>query len=55
MIESGNVQEWAKAIIWMLSNSEVAKQMAKAGKQVVIEKFSLNANTNSLIDLVVKN
>ena len=54
MIEPGNVEEWAKAIIWMLSNREPAKQMAKAGKQMVIEKFSLNANTKSLISLFKK-
>jgi glycosyltransferase involved in cell wall biosynthesis len=51
MIESGNVDQWAKAIIWMLSNTDHAKQMAKAGKQMVAEKFSLNANTKSLISL----
>jgi len=55
MIEPGNVQQWANAIIWMLSNPEPAKQMAKAGKKMVAEKFSLNANTNSLIGLFEKN
>jgi glycosyltransferase involved in cell wall biosynthesis len=54
MIEAGNVQEWAQAIIWMLSNPEPAKQMAKAGKHMVIEKFSLNANTKNLISLFEK-
>lgn len=54
MIEPGNVERWANAIIWMLSNPEPAKQMAKAGKQMVIEKFSLNANTKSLINLFEK-
>jgi glycosyltransferase involved in cell wall biosynthesis len=55
MIEPGNVEQWANAIIWMLSNPEPAKQMAKAGKKMVVEKFSLNANTNSLIGLFEKN
>lgn len=54
MIESGNVEQWAKAIVWMLSNTEHAKQMAKAGKQMVVEKFSLNSNTKSLISLFEK-
>ena len=54
MIEAGNVEEWAKAIIWMLSNQEPAKQMARSGKQMVIEKFSLDANTKSLISLFEK-
>jgi glycosyltransferase involved in cell wall biosynthesis len=55
MIEPGNVEQWVNAIIWMLSNPEPAKQMAKAGKKMVAEKFSLNVNTNSLIDLFEKN
>jgi glycosyltransferase involved in cell wall biosynthesis len=55
MIEPGNVEQWANAIIWMLSNPEPAKQMAKAGKKMVVEKFSLNTNTNSLIGLFEKN
>jgi glycosyltransferase involved in cell wall biosynthesis len=55
MIEPGNVEQWANAIIWMLSNPEPAKQMAKAGKKMVVEKFYLNVNTNSLIDLFEKN
>ena len=54
MVEAGNVQEWAKAIIWMLSNRAPAKEMAKKGKQMVVEKFSLNANTKSLISLFEK-
>jgi glycosyltransferase involved in cell wall biosynthesis len=55
MIESGDVEEWAKAIIWMLSNPDAAKQMAKAGKKMVVEKFSLHTNTNSLIRLLEQN
>lgn len=54
MIEPGNVEQWAQAIIWMLSNPEPAKQMAKAGRQMVVEKFSLDANTKSLISLFKK-
>lgn len=54
MIEPGNVEQWANTIIWMLSNRELAKQMAKAGRQMVVEKFSLNANTKSLISLFEK-
>jgi glycosyltransferase involved in cell wall biosynthesis len=38
----------------MLSNPEPARQMAKAGRQMVAEKFSLNANTKSLISLLEK-
>ena len=55
MIEPGNVEQWANAIVWLLLNSEPAKQMAKAGKKMVVEKFSLNANISSLIGLFEKN
>jgi glycosyltransferase involved in cell wall biosynthesis len=54
MIEPSNVEQWASAIIWILSNPEPAKQMAKAGKEMVVEKFSLDANTKSLISLFEK-
>jgi hypothetical protein len=39
----------------MLSNPEPAKQMAKAGKKMVVEKFSSNANTINLIGLFENN
>ena len=55
MVEPGNVEQWANAIIWMLSNPEPAKQMAKAGKKMVVEKFSRNANTINLIGLFENN
>ena len=55
MVEPGNVEQWGNAIIWMLSNPELAKQMAKAGKKMVIEKFSLHTNTNNLIRLFEQN
>jgi len=55
MVEPGNVEQWANAIIWMLSNPELAKLMAKAGKKMVIEKFSLHTNTNNLIRLFEQN
>lgn len=52
MIEPGNVEEWANAIIWTLSNLSTAKKMAQEGKKFVVEKFSLEANTTGLINLV---
>lgn len=54
MVEPGNVQQWVDAIIWMLSNLDSAKQMASEGRKMVTEKFSLNANTNSLIGFFKK-
>jgi glycosyltransferase involved in cell wall biosynthesis len=52
MVEAGNVEQWAKAILWMLDHPLEAKQFARAGKQQVLEKFSLEANTAQLLRLI---
>jgi glycosyltransferase involved in cell wall biosynthesis len=52
MVEAGNVDQLAKAILWVLDHPMEAKQFAKAGKQQVLEKFSLEANTAQLIRLI---
>jgi glycosyltransferase involved in cell wall biosynthesis len=52
MIEAGNVDSWADAIIWTLSHLDEAKKMAQEGKRFVINKFSLSANTAKLIELI---
>jgi glycosyltransferase involved in cell wall biosynthesis len=54
MVESGNIEQWTNDIIWMLSNPEPARRMAKAGKKMVVEKFSLDANIENLISLIKK-
>lgn len=54
MIESGHVEEWANAIVWTLSNPASARQMATEGKQFVLGKFSLDANTRGLLELIEK-
>ena len=52
LVQSGDVEQWAEAIVWMLSNSNAGKVMAKEGKQFVQNKFSLEANTTGLLDLI---
>ena len=52
MIEAGNPDSWAKAIIWTLSNPNEVKKMAQEGKRFVTNKFSLSANTSKLIELI---
>ena len=52
MVEAGNVAQWAKAILWILDHPLEAKQFARAGKQRVLEKFSLEANTAQLLRLI---
>jgi glycosyltransferase involved in cell wall biosynthesis len=54
LVKSGDVGQWAEAIIWMLSNPGAGKEMAKEGKYYVQNKFSLEANTTGLLDLIQK-
>jgi glycosyltransferase involved in cell wall biosynthesis len=52
LVQSGDAEQWAEAIVWMLSNSSAGKAMAKEGKQYVKNKFSLEANTTGLLELI---
>jgi len=52
LVRSGDVEQWAKAIIWMLSNPGAGQEMAKQGKQFVQNKFSLETNTAGLLALI---
>ena len=52
LVQSGEVGLWADAIIWMLSHPSVGKEMAREGKLYVQNKFSLEANTNGLLELI---
>ena len=55
LVESGDVGQWAEAIVWMLSNPSAGKVMAKEGNHYVQNKFSLEANTAGLLDLIQSN
>jgi glycosyltransferase involved in cell wall biosynthesis len=52
LVQPGDIEQWAEAIVWMLSNPGAGKAMAKEGKQYVQNKFSLEANTTGLLDLI---
>lgn len=52
LVKPGDVEQWAKAIIWMLSHPVAGKKMAKQGRQFVQAKFSLDVNTAGLLDLI---
>ena len=52
LVKPGDVGQWADAIIWMLSNSSAGKEMAREGRHYVQNKFSLEANTTGLLDLI---
>jgi glycosyltransferase involved in cell wall biosynthesis len=52
MVEAGHVKKWVDAILWALHNRNEVKQMAKAGKEFVLAKFSLESNTANLVRLI---
>ena len=52
LVQPGDLGQWAEAIIWMLSNPNIGKAMAREGKHYVKNKFSLEANITGLLDLI---
>jgi glycosyltransferase involved in cell wall biosynthesis len=52
LVQSGDAEQWAEAIMWMLSNPSAGKDMAREGKRYVQNKFSLEANTAGLLSLI---
>ena len=52
LVQPGDEGRWAEAVIWMLSNPSAGKDMAREGKHYVQNKFSLEANTTGLLDLI---
>ena len=51
IVKAGQVQQWADAIVWTLNHSDEAKQFAKAGREFVLAKFSLESNITQFIEL----
>lgn len=51
-VKAGHVQQWADAIVWTLNHSDEAKQFAKAGREFVLAKFSLESNITQFIELI---
>ena len=52
IVRAGLVQQWADAIVWTLNHSDEAKQLAKAGREFVLAKFSLESNITQFIELI---
>jgi glycosyltransferase involved in cell wall biosynthesis len=52
IVKAGLVQHWADAIVWTLNHSDEAKQLAKAGREFVLAKFSLESNITQFIELI---
>ena len=51
--KAGHVQQWADAIVWTLNHSDEANQFAKAGREFVFAKFSLESNITQFIELII--
>jgi len=54
IVKAGHVQQWAVAIVWTLNHSHEAKKFAKAGREFVLAKFSLESNITQFIELIKK-
>ncbi len=52
LVAAGDINEWAQNIIWALTNLEVMKSWAKAGKTYVSDKFSMANNTKELVNII---
>ncbi len=52
LVPAGDVSSWAQNIIWALTNIEVMKSWAKAGKTYVSDKFSMSNNTKELVKII---
>jgi len=52
IVKVGHVQHWADAIVWTLDHPDEAKQFAKAGREFVLAKFSLESNITQFIELI---
>lgn len=52
LVPPGDVNAWAFQIIWALNHLDDMKALAKNGKNFVREKFSMDKNTQSLIQVI---
>ena len=42
MIDEGNAEQWIEKISFILENEMAAKEMGKAARKLIIEKFNWN-------------
>ena len=52
LVAPGDVGAWASQIIWILNHLDDMKVLAKNGKTFVKEKFSMDKNTQRLIQII---
>ncbi len=52
LVPPGDVDAWASQIIWALNHLDDMKALAKNGKAFVKEKFSMDKNTQRLIQII---
>lgn len=52
LVPAGNVDAWAENLIWALNNLEVMRSWAGAGKCYVSKKFSMEKNTQNLLEII---
>lgn len=52
LAEPGNLQAWQDAIAWALSHPQRMQEMAEAGRVDVMDRFSIEANIERLLELI---
>lgn len=52
LVPAGDVSAWAQNMIWALANLERMKSWSKAGKDYVVDRFSMANNTKKLLSII---
>tara|TARA_Y100000385_G_C12824911_1_gene521996 strand:- start:62 stop:718 length:657 start_codon:yes stop_codon:yes gene_type:complete len=55
LVDEGDIDEMANAIIKLLKDKDLAKKMGASGKKFVKENFSLEKHINTLANAIVRN
>ena len=52
LVDEGNADQWTEKISFLLKNENVAKEMGKAAKQLIIEKFNWNTLAKDFLTII---
>ena len=52
LVDEGNADQWTEKISFLLKNENVAKEMGKAARQLIIEKFNWNTLAKDFLTIV---
>ena len=52
LVSEGNAEQWIDKISFLLENENTAKEMGKAARQLIIEKFNWNTIAKDFLTIV---